>query len=215
MYYSRIVFDHGMSSEDNTCRSLIPVKCGENVDIRVTNCSATEGGAGCSMVQILTDGRTAVPEGKTSSVCGECTVTRMSSTHYVAEVLNRRCSLCSLVSQSHCFLMLSSSIDAEHTEWAVVGVDSDAVHHLTESLRARGYQVTVVAGGPFVESMVLTAKEERCIRLAYKEGLFDVPRRSDLNSLCKIIGCSKSTLDVVIRTAERKLIARYVNDLLK
>ncbi|MFA6642637.1 MAG: helix-turn-helix domain-containing protein [Methanomethylophilus sp.] len=212
MFYNRIVLDSILVPGKKVCRNLLPFDITDDMDTRVINCSFVADGVGHSIIRILTDGKKELPEGHTETPWGECSVTRFSSTHYTAVVLNRTCNLCAVVNQNHCFLLSSILVDKDHVEWMLVGADSRSVHKCVDAIRELGCHVRFVAGGNFSDQMALTPKEERYLAIAYEQGLYDVPRRIDLNGLCKIVGCSKSTLNVILRTAERKVISRYTTE---
>ena len=146
------------------------------------------------MIRIFTDGKTEIPEGVTSTDLGDCTIERISSTHYTAMVTNRSCYICSLISKSKCFLMSSVPVDGNIVEWTIAGPASVTVHKLIASLKEYGYRVKF-----------------QHLKAAFDRGYYNVPRRMDLDALCEILGCSKSTLNVALRTAERKLICKYID----
>jgi len=209
MFYCKILLNRSMPYEEHTCRALIPIKDRDAINVRIINCSSIQPGIGYSMMRILTDGKTQIPEGKVESPSGECTISRMSSTHYTAMIINRQCYLCGLLNENRCFLMSSVPVDDTDVEWTIVGADSNAVHNLIHRMKDLGYRVTSLASGSFGDEMSLTVKEEDYLSAAYNQGYYDVPRRIDLDGLCKSLGCSKSTLNVALRTAERKVISRY------
>ena len=91
---------------------MVPVDhTNDGISLQVLKCSSTEDGEGISMIRIFTDGKTEIPEGVTSTDLGDCTIERISSTHYTAMVTNRSCYICSLISKSKCFLMSSVPVD--------------------------------------------------------------------------------------------------------
>lgn len=212
MYYCRLMIDRSMPYEEHPCRKMVPVDhANDGISLQVLKCSSTEDGEGISMIRIFTDGKTEIPEGVTSTDLGDCTIERISSTHYTAMVTNRSCYICSLISKSKCFLMSSVPVDGNIVEWTIAGPDSVTVHKLIASLKEYGYRVKFQAGGKFGDDMTLTPKEEKYLKAAFDRGYYNVPRRMDLDALCEILGCSKSTLNVALRTAERKLICNYID----
>ncbi|AGI47574.1 putative DNA binding protein [Thermoplasmatales archaeon BRNA1] len=212
MYYCRLAVDRTMPYEEHPCRNILPLPANaEGVSLQVVKCSSIDSLTGYSLIRIITDGKTDIPEGKHETDGGECVVEKISSSHYTASVTNRKCFLSSLFSESKCFLMSSTPMEDGTVEWTVTGQDSAAVHTLTHKMKDLGYRVKFLAGGKFGDEMTLTPKEERYVKSAYDKGYYDVPRRIDLDGLCEALGCSKSTLNVALRTAERKLIAHYLD----
>ena len=118
----------------------------------------------------------------TSTDLGDCTIERISSTHYTAMVTNRSCYICSLISKSKCFLMSSVPVDGNIVEWTIAGPDSVTVHKLIASLKEYGYRVKFQAGGKFGDDMTLTPKEEKYLKAAFDRGYYNVPRRMDLEA---------------------------------
>ena len=55
----------------------------------------------------------------------------------------------------------------------------------------------------------LTPKQEAYFETAMDLGYYDIPKRITLDELCAILGCSKSTLNVSLRTAESNIFHFY------
>ncbi|MGI6009283.1 MAG: helix-turn-helix domain-containing protein [Methanomethylophilus sp.] len=210
MFYCRLMIDRSMPYEEHPCRRLIPIPEGADASIQVIKCSSTDTGEGMSMMRVITNGNVPLQEGTTKSELGECSIERISSTHYTAMITNKNCYICSLISKSKCFLMSSVPLEGSQVEWTIVGPDSATVHGLMASLRDYGYRIKFLAGGKFGDEMTLTPKEEKYLNEAYARGYYAVPRKMDLDELSGILGCSKSTLNVALRTAERKIICAYI-----
>lgn len=56
----------------------------------------------------------------------------------------------------------------------------------------------------------LSDRQEEALRVAVENGYYEVPRKINLDELCVLLNCSKSTLDVTLRNAERKVITHHV-----
>ncbi len=210
MYYCRLMIDRSMPYEEHPCRRLIPIPEGTDVSIQVIKCSSTNAGEGISMMRVITQDKDVLEEGVTKTDLGECSIERISSTHYTAMITNHSCFICSLISKNKCFLMSSVPLENNLVEWTIVGPDSSTVHGLMSALRDYGYRIKFLAGGKFGDEMTLTPKEEKYLSEAYARGYYAVPRKMDLDELSGILGCSKSTLNVALRTAERKIICSYI-----
>jgi predicted DNA binding protein len=46
--------------------------------------------------------------------------------------------------------------------------------------------------------------------MAFELGYFDIPSRITLDELASRVGCSKSTLNIILRRAERKIISDHL-----
>lgn len=159
-------------------------------------------------MRVTTDREVEISDKTIQGEGGDCQIDKVSSNNYLATITNNRCKLCGIVSQCKCFLMSAINRD-DKIEWTVLGQDSSCVRELVSVLRDKGYTVNLLAGGKYNEDMTLTTKEEKYLRIAFDQGYYDVPRRTDLDTLCERIGCSKSTLNVSLRNAERKIIRNY------
>jgi len=49
------------------------------------------------------------------------------------------------------------------------------------------------------------------LKTAYDMGFFDIPQRITLEGLTPHMRCSKSTLNVMLRRAERKILVDYLS----
>jgi predicted DNA-binding protein (UPF0251 family) len=59
-------------------------------------------------------------------------------------------------------------------------------------------------------SYMLTPKEQEVLYHAYFRGYYSQPRRVTLEELSKELGLSKSTLNEILRSAERKIVTAYM-----
>jgi hypothetical protein len=62
-------------------------------------------------------------------------------------------------------------------------------------------------------SLTLSAKQKRVLVEAYKSGYFEWPRRMNLNELAGRFGIAKSTCLHHIRTAEQKILKRFIEEI--
>lgn len=208
MHYYKLELDsRGMTH--HACRRILPIPAEHIVSTDVIKCSSVFDGSGFSIMRINTDSDVELPPGKCEAEDGNCQIDKISANNYLAMIVNRSCPVCSIVAKCKCFLMSAVYQTDNRVEWTVLGQDSASVRELVSRLREAGYTVNILAGGKFNEEMTLTAKEEKYLRIAFDQGYYDVPRRTDLDTLCERIGCSKSTLNVSLRNAERKIIRNY------
>ncbi len=209
MHYYKIELNRSELSGQHTCRGLLPIEPEHIVATDIIKCSSQgEDGCGFSIMRINTDTDVQIQDPTYQVVGGEVQIDKISTNNYLASITNRKCYLCALINKCKCFLMSAVNRD-DKVEWTIVGQDSSSVRELVATLREKGYTVNLLAGGKFNEEMSLTAKEEKYLRIAFDQGYYDVPRRTDLDTLCERIGCSKSTLNVSLRNAERKIICNY------
>lgn len=58
----------------------------------------------------------------------------------------------------------------------------------------------------------LSPKQRRAIELAYREGYYKVPRKTNLDRLAKTVGVSKSTFQETLRRAESNILPYLVSE---
>lgn len=76
-------------------------------------------------------------------------------------------------------------------------------------MRAHGYSFEILSSQVASPDVTLTPKQEAFFEAAMDLGYYDVPKRIGLDELSKILGCSKSNLNVILRTAERNIFDFY------
>ena len=209
MHCVKILLDRSVNKEEHPCHSLIPVKISaKGVEVKIQACSMLNEGAGYSIIQVV-DPSDSMPEGHFEYPYGECNVTKVSRMRYSAFVLNRKCVLSSLINAAGCFL--SSAVPRTDTiiEWTIIGPSSSAIHALLKNMRDAGYKFDTLSSEALVTESILTPKQEEYFNKAYDLGYYDVPKRIGLDGLSKIFGCSKSTLNVALRSAEMNIFRFY------
>lgn len=209
MHYYKLELDRSEIKDQHNCKKFLPIDKDHVVSTDVIKCSSMGDGRGFCIMRVNTDTDVEIADRKFEFDGGDCVVDKVSSNNYLASISNHKCPLCALISKSKCFLMSAVYKTDDKVEWTVLGQDSSCVRELVSTLRDKGYTVNLLAGGKYNEDMTLTTKEEKYLRIAFDQGYYDVPRRTDLDTLCERIGCSKSTLNVSLRNAERKIIRNY------
>ena len=82
--------------------------------------------------------------------------------------------------------------------------------NLIKRLNAEGFRTERKSSFQSDYAALLSDRQEEALRLALEHGYYEIPRRINLEELCLLLNCSKSTLDVTLRNAERKVITHYV-----
>jgi predicted DNA binding protein len=81
---------------------------------------------------------------------------------------------------------------------------------LITDLRATGRKVVVRSSRDLSSRTGLTAHQVKALEIAFDQGYYDIPQRTTLEQLAPLVGCSKSSLNIVLRRAERKLLAEFL-----
>ncbi|MDN5357603.1 MAG: HTH-type transcriptional regulator, dimethyl sulfoxide reductase transcription regulator [Candidatus Methanomethylophilaceae archaeon] len=195
--------------EKHPCRSILPIPEGNGIKTEVMSCSMMKENAGYAMIRITNENGEDIPEGIFRTESGRCSITMCNSKLYLAIVINDHCELSALVNASGCFLMSAVPVSENETEWTLIGPSSRALHGLLGKMRDRGYEPEVVSSEKLSSMVVLTPREEECFGLAWSMGYYDIPKQTNLDEMCRVVGCSKSTLDVTLRSAERRIFEFY------
>ena len=130
----------------------------------------------------------------------------ISRTHYLSVVETPVCQPYGILSASSCFL-LQETAGAECLSWGVIGESVREVNCLVRELRKGGIMAAIRRIASVTGSSSLTVRQEEVLKLAYDYGFFVSTHETSVRQLAKALGCSPSTLDRLLRTAERKVIA--------
>ncbi len=126
---------------------------------------------------------------------------------HVGTVQNDGCVVCGLVSECGCFLDSAESADEGAVIWNVIAPNADALSRLVTKAREKGCEIDLQKVSVLRSASELTREQERVLKLAFELGYFDVPKRIKLEKLARQLEVSKATLDVMLRRAQRKVIA--------
>lgn len=210
MHCVKILLDRSTIHEEHPCHAMLPLRCfdEDGTKVKIQACSMLDAGSGYSIIHI-TDPSDSMPTGHYESSYGECTVSKVSKNQYSAFVLNRKCILSTLINESGCFL--SSAVPRTDTliEWSIIGPNSPSINSLLRNMRDAGYQYEKVSSEALVRDTVLTSKQDEYFNIAFDLGYYSVPKKIGLDDLSRILGCSKSTLNVVLRNAEYNIFRFY------
>lgn len=141
-----------------------------------------------------------------------CTVhlTSAGPGRHIGSVELENCLACQMVSEAGCFLDSASSRQDGRIQWNVIAPNNAALRELIKRVEDRGCSVEMKKISMMKTESELTIAQEKVLALAYREGYFDIPRRISLDKLAKALEISKATLDVMLRRAQKKLVASHV-----
>lgn len=217
---ARILIDEDAGG--HSCLSILPKMCNDpelNTKAEVMQCTGLLNCQGRAMVRISD------PNDNLSGFCnktrigsneyGNYVMDRVSKNHYVAIVKNNYCEVAKLVHESDCFI--TSAVMQDDTPkgkpmvcWTIMGTDNKSFSELLEKLEKNDYGIYVEASYIAGADYNLTAKQEESVRLAFENGYYDIPKKVDVRELCAMAGISRSTYDVSLRTAEKKIIGKFL-----
>lgn len=188
-----------------------------DLSIRVLKCIPKNGNGGQSLLQIDapdTLSQEALVE-RIRAVEPRCNVelARAGPGRHVGTVEVDTCAACKIVAESKCFLDSASSRPNGEVQWNVIAPNSAALKSLVDKVRALGCDVRVEKVSMLRTASELTVAQEKVLELAFELGYFDIPRRINLDRLAKRLEISKATLDIMLRRAQRKLVASRLGQL--
>jgi predicted DNA binding protein len=127
----------------------------------------------------------------------------------VVTVTVRSCHACRALSSSECFLLSSTSTDEGDLLWTIIAPNDKSVIALVDELEEKGTSVRFVSISPIDHQDVLTTRQLATIKKAYREGYYDVPKRTNIKKLAKQSGASPSTVSEILQRAEKKILSLF------
>lgn len=216
MRYAKLLIDrrnNGCVSNEYACHMVIPIPFdAEGVKLEVIQCSTLSGNGGCSLIRITDSNGSFEKEFEqqdTSNEYGECSVSKISKNKYLATITNNNCRLSHLLSESNVFLTSAVPRSEYEVEWTLFSANSSNVHNFMRKLNDAGYHVELLAGSDASFTNLLTERQFEFIKYAFDNGYYDVPKGITIDDLKVHFKCSKSTASVILRSAEKKLLAYY------
>lgn len=184
------------------------------MSIRVMKCVPTEDNGGKSLLRIDTDTDLANNrvEEMIRSIEPLCTVqlTKAGPRRLLGTIELEACRACAVVSETGCILDSARSRVDGQIQWNVIAPDSATLSQLVERLKGMGATVVLEKVAILRTAKELTREQERVLEMAYALGYFDIPKKIKLEELARRLGVSKATLDVMLRRAQRKVLASHL-----
>jgi predicted DNA binding protein len=127
----------------------------------------------------------------------------------------RECHACQVLADSDCFLTDANATGEGGLEWHVLAPERSSVKGLVATLEGKGLAVELTGVRSVKAAGVLTSRQDAVIRLAYKLGYFQYPKKINLTALAKKLGVAKSTLSETLRAGEGKILHAYFHGQMK
>lgn len=188
-----------------------------DLSVRILKCVPKGGDGGQSLLQIDTDPGISQEElvGRIREVEPDCTIqlTSAGPGRHIGTVELQRCAACRLMAESGCFMDSASSREDGVMQWSVIAPNARALTKLVEKVTAHGCTVEVEKVSVLRTASELTVAQEKVLLMAYELGYFDIPKKITLEKLAKRMEISKATLDIMLRRAQRKLVASHIGEM--
>ncbi len=153
----------------------------------------------------------AVAEIKSSPQFQEVDIAQTARTRALASISTTRCSVCSTLAGSECFLV-SATTKEGRIYWTLLASGKEPLRKLMETMTENGFGVEIIKMAELKGREALTARQEEMIRIALDKGYFDYPKRTSIRDLANLFGVSISTLSEVLRAGQKKIMASYFRD---
>lgn len=134
------------------------------------------------------------------------------SGRFIATVDMHSCHTCRILGDSDCILDSAASRPDGGIRWNVIAPNGAALIKLVDDMKGVGASVLVEKVTVLRTARELTIEQERALQTAFDLGYFDIPKKIRLEDLARRLNISKATLDVVLRRAQRKVVASHVGD---
>ena len=186
-----------------------------DVNVKVLRCAPKNGCGGQSLLRI--EGSGAVREDVLSCLRSvdpgsEIRFSRNGSGRLLATVEMRSCQTCRILGDSNCLLDSAVSRPDGGIRWNLIAPTGADLTRLVERLKGSGTDVVVEKVTILRTARELTTEQERVLQTAFDLGYFDIPKKIKLDDLAKRLNISKATLDVVLRRAQRKVVASHIGN---
>ena len=128
----------------------------------------------------------------------------------ILTVTTRKCYACRALALSECFLLSSTSTVDGDLLWRIIAPNDDAVAHLVNDLEANGTTVRFMSITPIDHKEILTSRQLDIIRKAFRDGYYEIPKRTNIQKLAKQFKISSSTLAEILQRGEKKIIGLFL-----
>lgn len=128
-------------------------------------------------------------------------------------VKTSHCTVCKLFSSSSdCFLGSAVyEVNNNCVKWRLIS-HINLIRKLVERIREYGVEIDIDSISSVRvddKSPELTLKQEEILKLAWKRGLFDFPRKTTLIKLSELLNLSPATVSECLRSGLRKILKTY------
>ena len=218
MKFARFLIDrrvNGVSRDGHPCHAVLPVRFdAEGIDVEIIQCSVVGPNTGCSLIKINDNSNryeTLLKNNRNAeNYLGEYSLIKVGKGQYLATVMNNNCALARILSESGVFLTSARPVTDDIIEWSVLAPNAAYVKNFIKRVTDLGYSINRKYMSDPEAEMKLTPRQEEIISFALKNGYYEIPKKITIDDICSEFGLSKSTLSVIMRAAEKKIIERYM-----
>lgn len=136
-------------------------------------------------------------------------VTTTDKEKALAVVSADSCVLCRALTESDCFPSSVSTKEDRTVECTLIISERASLKRLIRNLEKGGCDVKLIRISGIDDKEALTSRQEEIVRLAFEKGYFDYPKKVGIRDLASILNISPSTLSVILRKGEKKILDAY------
>lgn len=140
-------------------------------------------------------------------------LTELAKGHLMGVVMANGCRVCaSLIESNLASFVSSADTEADCTVGYKLFLNNDGVPALLNRLSSGGvgYEVTEIS--QLTEDLRLTTRQFGVLKSAMELGLYDYPRRITQDELAARLGIRSSTLNEILRRAEKKILGGFLGE---
>jgi predicted DNA binding protein len=138
-------------------------------------------------------------------------LTDLSKDHVLGVVIAKHCNACTSIIGSSSAMFVSTA--ATETDCAVgykIFLNNEGIPSLLNHLSREGVGYRVTEISPISPDIPLTTRQLNVLKSAMEMGLYDFPRRITQDELALKVGIRPSTLNEILRRAEKNILGSYL-----
>lgn len=139
-------------------------------------------------------------------------LTNLSKDHSMGVVVAKRCKVCaSIIGSNSATFVSSASTEADCGVGYKIFLNNEGVPTLLNHLSRDGVGYRVKEISPISPDARLTTRQLNVLKSAMEMGLYDFPRRTTRAELAAKIGIKSSTINEILRRAEKSILGEYLD----
>lgn len=133
---------------------------------------------------------------------------KSKSGHVYGFATSPRCTVCKEVAKSRCFVA-GVEANSKGARYTVIGND-DTFRGLLTALDAKEIAFEVKLKKSMDDTVLLTARQEQILSVAFERGYFDFPKKIGLEELAALAEIKPATLAEILRRGQKKILSEYL-----
>lgn len=150
---------------------------------------------------------------KSNSLILSTELTELSKDHTIGVVVAKGCRACNSIIGSNSAMFVSSASTEDNCAVGYkIFLNNDGVPNLLNHLTKDGVGYKVTEISPMSPDLLLTTRQMSVLKSAMEMGLYDFPRRITQDELAFKIGIKTSTLNEILRRAEKNILGKFLSE---